>query len=290
MALFTIQNKFISATVNSYGAELVSLKTQNNNELLWQAKSEIWPRHAPVLFPIVGKLKENTYRYDSNDYALSQHGFARDKEFALVEESENSLCFELIDDTATYEIYPFHFSLIIAYALNDNALTVTYEVFNPDNKDLLFGIGAHPGFNCCQIQGETLEDYYLEFENTNQLIAEKLKDGLLSGNTYAVELQNQRLALSVNLFNNDAIVFKNKQIEKISLCSNKSNSRIELICTDWPYFGIWTKKGCDRFVCLEPWYGITDSIISDGTFEKKEGFIQLKSGEVFNSSFTLKAN
>lgn len=275
MGVYTLQNSDINISVNSKGAELTSIINKNGTELLWQAEKNIWPRHAPVLFPIVGRLKSNSFTYNDSKYVLSQHGFARDKEFILVEQTENCLKFELTADEASLELFPFHFSLIIAYTLKDNTLDVSYQIFNPDNKELLFSIGAHPGFSTTCISKESLRDYYLELVGLSHLTAERLQDGLLSGITYKIELSNGILPLSVELFNNDALVFKGNQINSIRLKSKKSKNVIELICKDWPYFGIWTKKGCDEFVCLEPWYGITDTVNSSGVFQSKEGIIKL---------------
>ena len=125
MPVYSISNTKIAITVNSFGAELISLKS-NSTELLWQADKTVWPRHAPILFPIVGKLKENKFKHNNFEYNLSQHGFARDKEFALVEQSENVLEFELTASEETLEIYPFHFSLRIRYELSDATLAVKY--------------------------------------------------------------------------------------------------------------------------------------------------------------------
>lgn len=289
MAVYSIKNNFIEIKVNSLGAELSSLKTSVGTELLWQANRDIWPRHAPVLFPIVGRLKNNSFVYRDQNYSLSQHGFARDKEFILIEQSENNLKFELTADESTLEIYPFHFSFIISYTLKDTVLDISYQIFNPDNKELLFSIGAHPGFSTCRESGESLQDYYLEMEGVSALIAERLQDGLLSGNTYELALNKGVMPLSVELFVNDALVFKNNQIKSIKLKSKKSKNGVELICKDWPYFGIWTKKGCNQFVCLEPWFGITDSINTDSVINSKEGIIQLASlaRKTFNYQISL---
>lgn len=288
MSNHILQNNCLWVTVNSKGAELTSLKNKRGQELLWQADKDIWPRHAPVLFPIVGKLKDNLYTYNNNTYTLSQHGFARDKEFVLVEQSESALRFELTANEKTLTIYPFHFSLIITYVLNENSLEIICKVFNPDNKLLYYSIGAHPGFSTGIIQGESLSDYVLKFEGKNELLIEKLKDGLLSGETYTIALTNGRLPLNVKLFDNDALVCKNTQIEKVKLYSAKSGNAIEMICKDWPYFGIWTKKGCDQFVCLEPWQGITDSMNHNTKFEMKEGIKNLNPYEY--NQFTYKIN
>ncbi len=286
MPVYSISNKKISISVNSLGAELTSLKS-NDTELLWQSDKNVWPRYAPVLFPIVGKVKNDQYSYKDSVYKLTQHGFARDKEFALTEQKENVLEFELTANEETLKIYPFHFSFGIRYELQDSTLKVEYVVFNPDKDDLLFSVGAHPGFNCKRVNGESLNDFYLEFENKNELIIEKLSEGLLSGETSVLKLNAGKLQLSTALFDNDALVFKNTQIENVKLCSGRSKQQITMNCKDWPYFGIWTKKGSDAFVCLEPWYGITDTKQSLGNITSKEGIIKLKQNSKFMAFFNI---
>ncbi|MBL7895205.1 MAG: aldose 1-epimerase family protein [Bacteroidia bacterium] len=288
MAVYSINNSFLEVKVNSFGAELNSLLTSDGNELLWQASKDIWPRFAPVLFPIVGRLKNGCTEYNGNNYVLSQHGFARDKEFVLIEQSNSCLKFELTADETSLELFPFHFSLIIAYTLTDNTLNVSYKIFNPDNKELLFSIGAHPGFSTTRFSDENIHDYYLEIDGLTRLTAERLQDGLLSGSTYNIDLDRGVLPLSVELFNNDALVFKNNQINSIRLKSKKSKNVIELICKDWPYFGIWTKKGCDKFVCLEPWYGVTDSLQATGKLKEKEGVIVVPKISSKNVNYTIR--
>lgn len=281
MSVHSISNTNISISVSSLGAELISLK-KDNIEFLWQSEKTVWARYAPVLFPIVGRLRNNEFIHDNSTYNLPQHGFARDTEFTLTEQSQNSLEFELTANENSLKIYPFHFSLRILYELNENTLTVKYKIFNPDSKTLLFSIGAHPGFNC-----KNLNDYYLEFDNKHELVAEKLSDGLLSGETYTVNLDNNRLRLSTKLFDNDALVFKNTQVEKVTLYSQFSKSKLIMHCKGWPYFGIWTKKGSDAFVCLEPWFGITDSQTTSGKLNTKEGILNLEPYKVFDAEFKL---
>lgn len=286
MSIFSISNKNISISVNSLGAELISLKN-DNVELLWQSDKAVWSRYAPVLFPIVGKLKNSQFKYRSECYPLSQHGFARDNEFALTEQSETALEFELTANEETLKIYPFHFSFRIRYELQDAILKVKYLVFNPDKNDLLFSVGAHPGFNCRRVNGECLNDFYLEFEGSDDLIVEKLNEGLLTGEASVLKLNEGKLQLNTALFENDALVFKNKQIGSVKLCSVKSKQQITMNCKGWPYFGIWTKKGSDAFVCLEPWYGIADSINASGELMKKEGIINIGPNQTFRASFDL---
>ena len=285
MAVLQLKNKQLSVSINSFGAELCSLKFKGE-ELLWQGDKNIWPRHAPVLFPIVGKLKDNKFNYKGQAYNLTQHGFARDMEFILTEQSESVLGFELTASEDTLKIYPFHFSLTIRYELKQNELKVLYKIFNPDNKDMLFSIGAHPGFNYKRNGNGSLSDFILEFER-DSLICEKLKDGLLTGETYVLDLKNRQLPLNITLFENDALVFKNSQINSISLFSKKTSAMITLNCKDWPYFGIWTKKGCEDFICLEPWYGVADSQQTTGDLEEKEGVLNLPALQSLKREFTI---
>lgn len=271
MEYYHLNNEFLSVTISSKGAELISLKDDKSVELLWQADEAIWPRHAPVLFPIVGRLKNNTYKFNGKEYSLTQHGFARDKEFTLINRADDFLTFELVSNNQTLEVFPFDFKLQIKYTLLKTKLVTTYTVINASQEKMFFGIGAHPGFNTKTCANETLGNYTIIFDGINELVAEALKDGLLSGETYTIPLNNGTLKLASALFENDALVFKNNQIKSLTLTSKLSNRKIKMICTDWPFYGIWTKKGCDQFICLEPWYGITDSVLSTGDLEEKLG-------------------
>jgi len=280
-----IASNTLTVIVNSKGAEISSVKSKEGLEFMWQARQDVWPRHAPVLFPIVGKLKDNKYSVNDHVYELGQHGFARDHEFLLIRRTESSCAYQLLPNAETNTIYPFNFVLQIAYELKNNILTTSYTVINAGSGDMLFGIGAHPGFNCPLTKGETFEDYFLEFE-TDHLFVTELNNGLRKGKKKAVILKDKKLHLTKNLFDNDALVFENRQINKISLRSEKSPHKITVDCIGWPYFGVWSKKGCTEFVCLEPWYGIADHENSTGDIHKKDGIIQLKPHQQFGCSFT----
>lgn len=269
------------------GAELCSVKDLAGTEYIWQAKPEIWPRHAPVLFPIVGKLRDNRYTYEGHDYSLSQHGFARDCEFTLVEHAATQCIFELNSDLASKTNYPFDFNLRIAYSLQGNQLRTSYEISNRGQTTLPFSIGAHPGFNCPLTKDERFEDYYLQLE-ASRFEVRALSEGLRAADTKQLNLKDGRLALNTQLFEQDALVFENSQIQNIQLCSTKSTRKITLSCENWPYFGIWTKKGCREFICLEPWYGIADVANSDHNLLSKEGILHLAAGKSFACAFDLR--
>jgi galactose mutarotase-like enzyme len=222
-----------------------------------------------VLFPIVGRLKDNRYRYQDTEYSLPQHGFARDKKFICVEQSSDALAFELTDDDETFAAFPFHFSLLIRYELREKTLRIGYTVFNPGNSPLYYSIGAHPGFRCPLEHGESIQDYTLAFDSVTPLHVSRLHNGLLTDDTYELPLQDHRLPLSDTLFDNDALVMLNRQIDAVKLISSKSGHGVQLSSAGWPCYGLWSKKGNSGFVCLEPWHGVTDSESSSGRLEEK---------------------
>lgn len=289
MSVYQLSNNSLTIKVNSFGAELCSVYSkQFDIEYIWQAKPEIWARHAPHLFPIVGKLKNNSFVFEGKQYTLPQHGFARDLEFICIDKSESFVCFELVANEKSLTNFPFHFSLQIKFELINNTLIIGYEVFNPDNNTLLFSLGAHPAFNCPLEINEKFTDYELVFNTDKGLETTNLVDGLIISNqTQPLPLINKRLPITKQLFDNDALVFCNQQINELSMQSTNTGRGITLNCKDWPYFGIWTKKNTEEFVCLEPWYGIADFIESDGILNNKKGIIKLNTNQKFQSSFTI---
>lgn len=286
MMTVTLTSSQLTAKINSLGAELSSLKNKNDVEFIWQADKNVWARHAPVLFPIVGKLKENKFFYEDTPYSLPQHGFARDTEFELISQDAGACVFRLRSDSETLKKFPFAFIFEIKYELKEKILSTFYTIKNPSPKQMYFSVGAHPGFNCPLLPGENFEDYFLEFES-DTYAQTQLEDGLLSNNKTQLKLDDKKLFLSETLFHKDALVFENNQINRISLRSTKSKHNITLDCKDWPFFGIWAKKGNRQFICLEPWYGITDSAGGYQQISGKKGMISLNPLAEFQSSFSV---
>lgn len=281
-----LQSNSLQISINTFGAELCSIKNNSGLEYLWQANKEIWPRHAPVLFPIVGKLKDNTYTYSNIPYSLSQHGFARDLEFELISETKSSCSFQLRADEESKKQFPFDFTFEIKYVLLEDTLITHYKVLNPSTQDLLFSVGAHPGFNCPIEKDETFEDYYLQFHSSDYKLTQ-LSNGLRLSSSKKLHLPDSKLALNTALFEKDALVFENSQISSLELLSKKTERSVKMTCENWPYFGIWTKKDCRQFICLEPWFGIADLENTDKDFAQKEGIIRLAPKNEFNCSFSL---
>ena len=276
----------LTVGINAFGAELCSVKNNDGIEFIWQADPQIWARHAPVLFPIVGKLKNNKYRLQQNEYQMGQHGFARDMVFELINHQSQQCTFRLNANEESKKIYPFIFTLDITYILSGHNLEVKYTVANQDTKNMYFSIGAHPAFNVPLMPNERFNDYSLVFQH-NTCEKTLLQGGLLSENKETFVVENGILPLKKSLFEADALIFENGQIEEILLISAKNAHKIGLKCKNWPYFGVWSKKDCESFVCLEPWYGIADTHQTSGELTLKKGILNLAPTEVFTCSYQL---
>jgi len=284
-----LENESIKIEVSANGAELQSIFHKFYKiEYLWQGDPAVWPRKAPVLFPIVGKLKDNSFEYEGLTYSLPQHGFARDKEFKRISSSQSSCTYRLEHNEESLKNFPFEFELDIIYSIDKNStLKVEYRIYNPDKeKDLYFSIGAHPGFRCPLVEGEKFEDYYLEFEKTEKLNRILLDGGLRGDTSEAVKMENNILPLTVDLFGpKDAIVVERLVSKRISLRSVKSDHGLHFDYAGYPWFGIWSKPG--PFVCLEPWMGVADDIHSNKSFIKKESIQLLKPKQEILFSYSM---
>ena len=260
----TIQNQAIKAVIKTKGAELSSLQKEDKN-YIWEINSEFWNKTSPILFPIVGALKNGEYFHEGKVYKLSRHGFARDFEFEVIENSENAVVFSLKSNEETLKVYPFHFELQLSYILEGNKLVVKYEIINRSSEKMYYSIGAHPAFN---INGN-FEDFSLIFDDEKDLETYKLEKDLFSGKTEILKLNGNVLPLQYELFEEDALVFKNFATKSLTLAKN-NESVMKVSFPDFPYLGIWTKKDAP-FICIEPWLGIADNANTSGKIEEKEG-------------------
>ena len=278
---YEIKNSFIKAKIKSFGAELNSLqKIENDFEYIWQADSKYWARHSPVLFPIVGRLKDDSYIYKGKKYNLSQHGFARDKDFELVKKDEDFIEFSLKNDEKTLEIYPFLFELNISYKLEKTKLIISYKVKNRSEDRLYFSIGAHPAFNISS--GD-----FLDFEDVRTAKRYFLNDkGLIYKNEELDFVQN-KLILDENIFKKNALVFNDENIKAISLRDKNKNKILKVEFKNFPYLGIWSKPNLAPFVCIEPWFGVADEENSNQNIEDKRGVQVLLKDELFSCFYSI---
>jgi galactose mutarotase-like enzyme len=284
-----LENQQIAVVINSFGAELCNLKLkQDGTEYMWQADPEYWGRHAPVLFPIVGRLIDDEYIMDDQTYHLPSHGFARNMEFELIDQGDKHVEFRSLANDKTLQNYPRRFELVIGYTLNGNECIIEYKVRNKDNKIMYFSIGAHPGFRCPLQTGECFEDYYLEFPQKETVYKYILEQGLLSTRTEMVLNDDNIIPLSYDIFKEDALIFKDLQSNSVTLKSRKSTKTVTVKFTGFTYHGIWSKpNGNAPFICIEPWYGIADTVGGDKQFTHKEGILSLQPEECFTCQYSI---
>ncbi len=286
--MIVIENEFLKAAISTKGAQLSSLINKSTQtEHMWQANADIWPWHAPNLFPIVGGLVNNHLNIEGKTYSLSRHGFARQSEFKVAEATTDHAVFSLTANAQTLEVYPYHFSFQVLYTLIENSLRVTYKVVNLDNQTIYFSVGGHPAFNVPFGNQGSYEDYYLEFESAEPLETHLLsKEGYFSGETQSVQLQGRKLHLTRNLFDNDALVFKNINSRMITIKSDKHDQTLSVEFPHFKHLGIWAKPGAD-FVCIEPWLGYADNTVPASDISTKPAIQKLEKGHVFEAPFYI---
>lgn len=255
---------------------------------MWDADPSVWASHAPVLFPVIGAIKNGFVKYKGEAYAVPRHGIVRNNpNVQLVSETIDSLIFGLTSDAESLEIYPFQFDFRVTYKLDGANIEVIHEVTNQGDGEMLFSLGGHPAFRCPLRDGEVYEDYYLEFETVEDAPTWLLEaNGLVGNQTKPVLEHTNILHLHSHLFDADALIFKSLQSKKVALRSTKSAQVITVAYPDFPYLGVWAKPG-GHFVCIEPWLGIADHADSDQDFEKKEGILKLAASETFRAKFTI---
>ncbi|AEI51755.1 aldose 1-epimerase family protein [Runella slithyformis] len=286
--MITLQNADIQATIHPKGAELVSLiLLASELEFMWQGDPAFWSKHSPVLFPIVGGLKDNTYYCNDKAYHLPRHGFAREKTFAVEQQQSDSVTFLLTHDESTLSVYPFEFAFRVRYALLNNQLQVSYMVENPGSDTLWFSVGAHPAFKVPLLEGTQYNDYVLSFNQSEDWARWPLTpEGMVEKMPVVLVKQATDLPLSKELFYEDALVFKNYRSDSVVLHTPKSPHSLRFDFPGFPYLGIWAAKNAD-FVCIEPWCGIADSVDHTQDITQKEGIISLATKEHFERTWTV---
>ena len=276
-----IKNSILTAEIKHFGAELISLKTNLNKEYIWEGNPEFWGKHSPVLFPIVGTLKNNSFHHNEIEYHLSRHGFARDMEFELIDATENSATFSLQSSAETVKVYPFEFELQIIYTLRENNLSIIYKVINKGKIAMPFSIGAHPAFAL----PNQFENYGIAFEKDESFKYYLLQNDLISNKTKKLEVHDKKIPLNYELFEDDALIFKTIKSKSLTILENE-NPILRVHFEDFPSLGIWTKKNAP-FICFEPWFGYSDTTENSGNLFEKEGIQILESNTTFHSKFSI---
>ncbi len=286
--MYHISNGKINLTVSSLGAQMQSL-CLDEQEYLWSGDKTYWGGKAPNLFPFIGRLTQGQYRYKGQKYKMDIHGFAKDKEFELSEQTESKLTLQLEDDGDTYSMYPFHFVFRISYEIADTSVAITYYVENRSEERMYFGIGGHPGFKVPLEEGKKFEDYYLSFEE--QHVPTRVghtESCFLSGVDKDFLLKDgNSIPLVHTMFDDDAIVLKN-MAGKVTLMSDSGKRKIAISYPDMHYLGIWHRPHTDApYVCIEPWTSLPSrqDVIED--IQYKSDTINLDAGKTYQNKWSI---
>ena len=284
--IHTISNNNYSAQISELGAELKSFKNDKGFEFIWIGNPNIWSGTAPILFPFVGKLKNDKYIFNGKTYKMNKHGFVRKRSFEVLEKKESEISFILRSDNETKDSYPFDFELIVEFEINVGILTVSYMVINKGNNQMYFTIGSHPAFKL-ETDNCELSDYYIEFEKNENLDCYLIDGGLLAKDTISHYMNNENtIQLSKDIFNDDALVFKNIKSKQITIKNDITGYKLKVMTGGAPHLGIWAIPAAP-YVCIEPWYGFADNVGGSGELINKEGMIKLQSGENFITGYQI---
>ena len=289
MMKYFLENENIKISTDTFGGELNNLFSKKNSiEYLWNGNEAYWKYHSPILFPIVGKVKDGKYIVDNKEYELPQHGLARTREFNMIEKDDNHIVFELLWSEDILKVYPYKFLLKSNYKLEGNTVKVTYTVENVDDKKIYFSIGSHPAFLCPIDRKDNLIDCYIEFnerETSKRIVINN--EGYLSRTKIDCLENTNKINLSKELFKDDALVFNDLKSNKITIKSNNNDKYLEVDFTGFPDMGIWAPKDGAPFVCIEPWFGHADYEDFNGDFKDKEGINKLAVGKSFKAAYLV---
>ena len=289
--IVTLKNNWLTVEINAFGAEMQSVVDRKTGyEFMWQADEEYWGRHAPILFPIVGRLKKDQYEYNGRNYSMTQHGFARDSMFAVENVTANSVVFSLKNTEDTLQIYPFKFELYIQYLLHQNNITITYEVVNASTEEVMYySVGGHPAFNVSeQVDTDEFAQVSFQLEPTKEYTSIPLSEkGLLKMDQTEVRVAREQI-LSHETFKKDALVYEIDAQTEMVLRDLTNQVEVRLKPSRMDYIGVWSpypqKAG---FVCLEPWAGVADTTDTSGNYAEKLGINELEPNEKMTHDYTI---
>ncbi len=277
----TISNNTLTASISTMGAELISLK-KGDTEYMWDANPDVWAGHAPILFPVCGRLKDGKYIYGGKEYFMGAHGFAKNSLFTL--ESADSTCavFLLKANEETKKIYPFDFEFRAVFTLCENSLNIEFQVKNTDNKAIYFSVGSHEAYAC----PEGIEEYSLIFDQTENLENSLLDGPLLNHKTDKSFGDAAELPLKYSYFDVDTLIFNKLKSRAVTLKNRRTERQVRVTFEGIDHLMIWTKQGAN-YLCIEPWCGLPDYVDSDYDFVKKPGIISLDIGQEFKKAHSV---
>ena len=278
--LYTIENEFLRAAVNDHGAELTQLTCKpDGSELLWRGDPAVWAGHSPLLFPIVGRLRNDRYTFRGKTYTLPKHGFARREDFLLTGKTASSLTLTYADWEKHFDAYPFRFDLSVTFSLEGKTLTVSHAVHNADNQTLYFSLGAHPAI--------AARDAVLTFEKEETLSAMQFGSDMLIRDERTPFLDHSNtFRVTPHTFDHDAYLLEGFRSNYVDVRSSASPHTVRVTFGGAPFLGLWAKPGAD-YVCIEPWEGLDDDHRQSGDLTEKKGIVALPAGDTHTFAITI---
>lgn len=287
--LHTICNDEITVTIDSLGAQLMSVTAAGGTEYLWYGDPAYWKGRAPNLFPYVGRLTGDQYTYGGNTYSMTRHGFAKLTDFSVLDSGKANLTLRMSDTEESRKIYPFSFHFDVSYVLEGNTLVVLYAVENLGGDVMYFGLGGHPGFRVPLEEGKTFTDYRLTFAKPSQPWQVLMSDSyMINGHEEPFPLKDGvELPLRHNLFDHDAIILKNFE-RTVTLSAGEGSHGLTLSCPQMRYLGIWHQPKTDApYVCLEPWVSLPSRQDVVEELSQQNDLVSLDAGERYENRWTI---
>lgn len=277
----TLKNEYLTVKIDDLGAQLCSVRNAAGTEYIWQADPAVWARHAPLLFPVVGRLQDGRYTLGGETYTISNHGFARDSRFAVTEQGDCSAAFRLTDSAETRAVYPFAFALTVTYTLEENRLVKSCRVENHSGGDMFYELGGHDGFRAPLEAGETMDDYSIRLPGLEALAPYGMDErGIITPKTAVYPLEEGRVPLKPSVYGLDTIILDDLPQRRAILADRTGRARVTLDFPGFPYLGLWTpdKPFDTNYVCIEPWTTLPDAVFVGRALPDKQGIRRLAPG------------
>ena len=291
--MIELKNDFLKVNLHPKGAEIISITgVQDGLNYMWRRDPVQWANSAPILFPIVGAVRQDYYKIGQQQYHMTQHGFARHNEFMVHQKDDCEVTFTLVSNDQIKEQYPYEFLLSVTYTLKENQLNCHIQINNTDHQDIYFQVGGHPAFACPLMDNESSNDYYIEFSE-NENAGRKIIDVAKRGMSHEVEpfFENEkRFFVRQELFNRDAIVIQNFKSENIALRSLNHQKSLVFHMNGFDHVGIWAAKHVGGLIAIEPWVGNADYVDFNGDFKDKQSCVELAPQDSFECEFSIEIN
>lgn len=290
-----LENGVFTAEIESFGAELKSLvRKEGNTEYMWEANPAFWGKTSPILFPFIGKLEGGKFLYNDTEYVMDKHGFARDMDFTVLKQKADQVVFTIKSNENTMQKYPFAFALEVEYQLTENGIIERLWVINQDEQTMYFSFGGHPAFACPIKTGTAKKrtEYAVKLygvEGKESVFSTEIgvPDGLLTGKTIEIKLNNGVFSITDGLFDQDALCLAQQQVSAVALLDENGKEYIRLEA-DCPVWGIWSMPDSNAgYVCIEPWWGICDNKGYHGTLQQRPYTNQVETGKTWECSYQI---